>query len=148
MSKLWSLIRPLYQTGVQLGLPSRNNVAMTDASNSGWGALCEGSPAFVSWFSLEQRLHVNCAEIMPVFWALKAFLQALKGYHVLVHSDNMTVVALINCQGGFRLWFLYKMVRHHLLCAQCNLGSFRAVHIPGRLNQGTDMLSLGSMSPG
>lgn len=40
------------------------------------------------------------------------------------------------------------MVRHHLLWAQCNLGSLRAVHVPGRLNQGSDMLSQGSMSSG
>lgn len=70
---------------------------MTDASNSGWGALCEGSLAFGSWSSLEQRLHINCTEMMPVFWALKTFLQALKGHHVLVPSDNMTVIAFKNC---------------------------------------------------
>lgn len=53
----------LYQTGVQLGLTSRRNVVKT--SISGWGALCEGSPAFGSWSSLEQRLH--CLEMMTVF---------------------------------------------------------------------------------
>lgn len=45
-------------------------------------------------------------------------------------------------------WSLYKMVKHLLLWAQCNLCSLRAVHMLGRLIQGADMLFLGSVSPG
>lgn len=43
---------------------------MTDASNSGWGALCKGSLAFGSWSSLD----INSLEMMAVFRALKPSL--------------------------------------------------------------------------
>lgn len=46
---------------------------------------------------------------MTVFLALKNFPPALEGRHILVHSDNMTVVAFINCQGGLRSRSLYNM---------------------------------------
>lgn len=68
----------LYQTGVQLGLTSRKKVVTTDASNLGWGALSEVRPAFGSWSSLEQCLHINCLEMMA-FLAFKTLLPALVG---------------------------------------------------------------------
>lgn len=40
------------------------------------------------------------------------------------------------------------MARCLLLWAQCNLRSLRAVHLPGKLNQGADILSQGKVSPG
>lgn len=62
--------------------------------------------------------------------------------------DNMTVVAYINHQGGMRLHSLYSMVRCLLLWVQCNLLSLWAVHMPGRQNQGADMLSRDNVAQG
>ncbi len=46
------------------------------------------------------------------FLVLKTFLPALRGHHVLVHSDNITVVALINHQGhGLMSLSLYSSGR-------------------------------------
>lgn len=53
----------------------------------------------------------NCLKMLMVFLALKTFLPDLKGHHVLVRSDNMTVVSYINHQGGFRSRPQYKLVR-------------------------------------
>lgn len=88
----------LYQIGVQLGLTSRRKVVTKDAPNLGWGALCEGSSVFGSWSRLKQCLNINCLK-MVIFRALKTLMPALKGHHVIVHSDNTTVVAFINLQG-------------------------------------------------
>ncbi len=107
----------------------------------GLGTLYECNPAFGSWSIHVQRLHISCLERMAVCLALKTFLPALKGHHVLVRSDNMTVVAYINRQGGLRLRPLYRMTWRLLLWAQSKLLSLWAVHVPGRLNQGVDMLS-------
>lgn len=44
----------------------------------------------------EEPRHINCLEMMEVFLALKTFLPAFKGHHILVYSGNTTVVAFIN----------------------------------------------------
>lgn len=56
-------------------------------------------------------------EIMVVFLAPKAFLKNLKGYHILVRSDSMMVVAYINNQGGLRSHPLNRVARRLLLWA-------------------------------
>lgn len=59
--------------------------------------------------------HINCLEIMAVILVLKVFLSILKRHHVLVHSDNMMLVANINHQGGLRMHPVYQLVRGLLL---------------------------------
>ncbi len=80
-------------------------------------------------------------EMLAVFFALKAFLLALKGHHVLVRSDSMTVVAYINRQGGLRSHSLDRIACRLLFWSQKELLSLRAFHVPGRFNLGTYMLS-------
>lgn len=113
----------------------------TDASNTGWGALCDGKPAFGHWSKEEGWLHINCLEMLAVCLGLRTFLPDLRGHHVLVRSDSMTVVSYINRQGGLSSRRLFTLVERLLEWAQHNLRSLRAVHVPGRLNQGADMLS-------
>ncbi|CAM4642809.1 unnamed protein product [Leuciscus chuanchicus] len=125
-----------YHEGVTMGVVSRRKVFFTDASNLGWGALHEGKPASGLWSSTEQSLHINCLEMKAVCLALKAFLSNLKGHHVLVRTDNMSVVAYINRQGDIRSGNLYAIARDLLLWAQTNLSSLRAAHIPGIQNLG------------
>lgn len=111
-------------------------------------ALYEGKPAFGSWSNLEQHLRINCLEMMAVFLLLKTFLPALMVHHVLDQTDNTTVVAYINQQGGLRSLFLHRLARCLLLWAWSKLLSLKVVHMPGRLNQGADMLSTDKVSPG
>lgn len=44
----------------------RRKVIFTDASKSGWGALCDGHPAFCTWTSTESELHNNHLELLVV----------------------------------------------------------------------------------
>ncbi len=90
--------------------------------------------------SKEGSLHINCLEMLAVCRALHAFLPDLKGHHVLVRSDSMIVVAYINHQGGLSSRCLFTLVERLLEWAQHNLRSLRATHVPGKLNQGADML--------
>lgn len=124
----------LFLLGVQLVMASRRKIVTTDASSSGWGALYKGKPTFGSWSIHEQHLHINCVEMMAVCLALKTFLPALKGHRILVRSDNTTVVAYINHQGGLRSCPLYRMTRCLLFWAQSKLLSLQAVPVPGILN--------------
>lgn len=81
--------------GVELGSVSRRKVVVTDTSKTGWGALCYSRPAFDSWVEPMPSWHIKCLEIISVLLASE-FRQEFRGHHVLVRSDNMTVVAYIN----------------------------------------------------
>lgn len=122
------------EQGVALGMVSRRKVVSTDVSNTGWGALCDGKPTFAHWSKEESRLHINCLEMLAVCQAFQIFLPDLRGHHVLVHLDCMTVVSYINCQGVLS-------TKHLLEWVQLNLHLLRAAHVPGRLNQVVDVLS-------
>ncbi len=128
------------EQGVPLVMVCRRKVVWGDASNTGWGALCEGWPAFCLWSKEEGRLHINCLEMLAVCGYLHAFLPDLKGHHVLVRSDSM------NHQGGLSSRRLFTLVERLLEWAQHNLRSLRATHVPGKLNQRIDMLSRSNIS--
>ena len=80
--------------------PPHRLVVTTDASSLGWGAVL--SPHSVSgvWTREEALDHVNFLELRAVFLALKSFEEIVKGQSLLIRSDNTTVVAYINHQGG------------------------------------------------
>ncbi len=103
--------------------------------------LCEGKPTFGHWLKAEKRLHINCLEMLAVCQAWQFFLPDLKGHHVLIHSDNMSVVSYINHQGGLSSKRLCLLAECLLEWAQPHLRSLRVLHIPGKLNQGADKLS-------
>ncbi len=100
------------------------------------------------WEGPHLSWHINCLEMLAVFQALKHFLPDLRGHHVLVRTDNTSVVSYINCQGGLRSRPLYRLAHQILLWAQGKLLSLRAVYIHGYLNQGADILSRQGLRPG
>ncbi|PTA42288.1 hypothetical protein C8054_31520, partial [Micromonospora sp. RP3T] len=66
----------------------------------------------------------------------KHFLPDLRDRHVLVRTDNTVVVYYINHQGLVLVW------------SQDKLLLLRAVHVPGHLNMGADILSRQGPRPG
>ncbi len=92
--------------------------------------------------------HINRLEILAVFLALKNFLTDLRGHHVLVRSDNISVVSYINHQGGLRSRPLCKQACQILLWSQGKLLSLQATYIPGAHNIGADNLSWQRLRPG
>ncbi len=129
------------EKGVAMGMVCNREVVTTDASNTCWGALCEGKPTFGHWSKAEKGFKINCLEMLAVCRACQFFLPDLKGCHVLIRSDNMSVVSYINNQGGVSSKRLFILAERLLEWAQLNLRLLRAAHLPGRLNQGADMLS-------
>ncbi|KAL0195701.1 hypothetical protein M9458_009273, partial [Cirrhinus mrigala] len=69
----------------------------------------------------EAGIHINCLEMLAVCRALHFFLPDLKGHHVLVRSDSMTVVSYINRQKGLSSKRLFTLVKDLLEWAQLNL---------------------------
>ncbi len=131
----------LFSRGVPLGLVTSRVVVTTDASTLGWGAVCEGMPASGRWSEPQIRWHINRLELEAVFLALKEFQTQLERQHVLIRTDNTSVVSYINRQGGIRSKALCEQATILLLWADSRLLSIRATHIPGLLNRGADMLS-------
>ncbi len=105
------------ERGAPLGMFCRRKVISTDASNLGWGALCDGKLAFGLWSKKESYLHINCLEILAV----------CLGLHKLPGRSFLEVPLIL--------------ADHLLRWAQLNLRLQRATHMPGKLNLGADMLS-------
>ena len=113
----------------------------TDASKKGWGAHLDDFTTRGTWSVPESHLHINFLELKAVLLALKRFQHLVQGKVVLVATDNTTVVAYINKEGGMSSGSLCALL-WRLLC-WCNLRQvvLKARHIPGHLNVIADKLS-------
>ena len=111
-------------------------VIQSDASMTGWGAVCGGVRTGGPWSLEEQRMHINCLELTAATLAVQAFAKDRSALSILLQLDNQTAVAYINHLGGTvslqlaqlakTLWF-WALQRDIILSAQ---------HIPGVTNQG------------
>ena len=72
----------------------------TDASKEGWGTHLNERTARGTWSVPESKLHINHLELNAVFLALKESQDLCSNNIVLVATDNTTVVAYINKEGG------------------------------------------------
>ena len=88
-----------------------------------------------------KRLHINVLELKAVSLALRDFKDQCQNQTVLVATDNSTVVAYINKQGGTHsaemcalLWKIMTWCHHYHI-------TLKARHIPGCLNVMADLLS-------
>ena len=113
----------------------------TDALNEGWGAHLDQSSIKGLWSEQEKRLHINVLELRAVSLALRQFKDQCQNQTVLVATDNSTVVAYINKQGGTHsaemcalLWKIMTWCHHYHI-------TLKARHIPGCLNVMADLLS-------
>ena len=113
----------------------------TDASNEGWGAHLGDYTARGIWSLLESKLHINFLELKAVSLALKAFEPLCRGQVVLVATDNTTVVAYINKEGGMHSGSLCALLWRLLSWCSLRKVFLRARHIPGRLNVIAEKLS-------
>ena len=113
----------------------------TDASNKGWGAHLEQASTKGLWSDREKRRHINVLELKAVSLALQKFKDQCQNQTVLVATDNSTVVAYINKQGGTHsaemsalLWKIMTWCHHYKI-------TLKARHIPGCLNVMANLLS-------
>ena len=82
----------------------------------------------------EKRLHINVLELKVVSLALRSFKDQCQNQTVVVATDNSTVIAYINKQGGTHsaamctlLWKIMTWCHHYHI-------TLKARHIPGCLN--------------
>ena len=113
----------------------------TDASKEGWGAHLNERTARGTWSLPESNLHINRLELKAVFLSLKEFQDLCSNNIVLVATDNTTVVAYINKEGGMKLGSLCALLWRILSWCTRKHVTLKARHIPGRLNVIADKLS-------
>ena len=64
-------------------------VITSDASNSGWGAVCNREKTCAHCTESEKsHNHINCLERMASFYALKPFAKDLKNTQIQLRIDN------------------------------------------------------------
>ena len=80
--------------------PRPSATVITDASLYGWGATLDPHQIAGVWGPEQHSTHIKVLEMLAVQNALQHFRAQLVGQAVLVRSDNPTVVAYINHQGG------------------------------------------------
>ncbi len=75
--------------GVPLEQVSRHTVVTTDASSTGWGAICNGQAASGLWTGPRLLWHINCLELWAVHLALRQFRPLLLGKH---HPETIRLI--------------------------------------------------------
>ena len=118
--------------------PSPTLVITTDASSSGWGAVCNQSSTGGLWSPVEKKEHINYLEMLTILFGLKTFANNKRDIHIRVMTDNTTAVSVINHMG----------TSHSLSCNDictsiwqwCSIRNIwlSVAHIPGKENISAD----------
>ena len=137
----WWTHRENVLTGVALLHPVPSLALYTDSSLQGWGAFLEGKSVSGVWSLVQQQEHINLLEMRAVLLALQHFKTLLVSKAVVLATDNTTVVAYLQNQGGTRCHALFLLCKEILLL--CLLSHIHLVvrHIPGTFNVLADCLS-------
>ena len=95
------------------------------------------------WSIQQSKLHINVLELKAVLLALKTFVPqlSLQQRIIQVASDNTTVCAYINKQGGTRSWDMFALTWHMFAFCHKNKVVPSARHVPGVMNLVADQLS-------
>ena len=107
----------------------------------GWGAHLKDLQISGTWDSNEKKSHINQLEMVAVLKALTRFAPFLVGQKIGLMSDNCTVVAYLNKQGGTRSKNLCDTARKVLQLSEAHFIDLRAKYIPGKRNVLADALS-------
>ena len=83
----------------------------TDASTTGWGAVCKGVKTHGLWSESERRIHINFLELLAMFLALKCFASNQRNCEILLRVDNTTAISYINKMGGIQYPKFNKLAR-------------------------------------
>ncbi len=74
----------------------------SDASLSGWGAICDDVRTRGPWTAADRNRHINELEILGSFHAVKSFTGSSSKIAIKLYLDNSTAVCYINKGGGTR----------------------------------------------
>ena len=110
----------------------------SDASKTGWGCTCKQVRSGGEWLPEEREFHINYLELKAAWFALKCFVEQVKGKHVRIMIDNTTAVACINHMGTSHSDACNLIT--HTIWQWCidNYVWLSAAYIPGKENTAAD----------
>ena len=127
--------------GSPIRSPAPTLFITTDASMTGWGAVCESQRTNGRWSDSERAQHINVLELKAAFLALKSFLKNQSHKVVCLRMDNTTAVAHVNNKGGTHSPCLLALTLElWKWCLERNI-MISAQHVPGKLNTIADLES-------
>lgn len=115
----------------------------TDASDTGWGAHLDGNLVSGTWSPTQRRWHSNKKELYAAIAAIKRNVKILQKSHVLIQSDNRTLIAYIRKEGGTKSLSLLALTFQLLQIIDKHQITLTAYYVPGRYNIIADRLSRG-----
>jgi len=83
----------------------------SDASLSGWGAVCNGVISRGPWTLHDSSRHINELELLGALFALKSFVGTSRDISVRLFLYNFVAVCYINKCGGTKLHRLTKLAK-------------------------------------
>lgn len=83
----------------------------SDASMSGWGAVCGEERSRGVWSREERKMSINFLELSAAFMGLGVFANNLKNCEILLRIDNTTAISYINRMGGIQYPYLNRITR-------------------------------------
>ena len=130
----WWVSNINFVNGSPIRPPAPTLFITTDASKTGWGAVCESQRTNGRWSVSERTQHINVLELKAAFLALKSFLKKQSHKVVCLRMDNTTAVAHVNNKGGTHSPCLLALTLElWRWCLERNI-MISAQHVPGKLN--------------
>ena len=130
---------PVYH-GATVSAPTRL-VSIHGCESGGLGCPYGRSLSLGLWSAYWQTQHINVLELRAVMLALKSFHQIIPNCHILLSTDNTTVAAYLNKEGGARSRTLSFMATNLLEWCMKRQVFLTAKFVPGKLNVLADSLS-------
>lgn len=113
----------------------------SDASNTGWGAVCNGQVSYGSWSEIELKQHINYLELLAAYFGLQCYASDMRDREILLRVDNTTAVSYINRMGGIQYPNLNDISKTiWLFCEERNIWIF-ASYIVSKDNVDADKAS-------
>ena len=115
------------------------------ASDKGFGCLLKNSWAFGRWddtrlFADGFKPNIALLELYAIVIAVELWCRDLSGTGIILHSDNMATVNMINSMRA-EIPAAHQLLKHLSLTCLRRQIYFKAIHIEGTLNTLTDSLS-------
>ena len=120
-------------TPIRQGNP--NLIITSDASTTGYGAVCDNKTANGIWSDEEKLNHINVLELKGAFFALKMFASEEFNKHILLRLDNTTAVNVINNLGTCKAPHIQKLCKKLFTWAIHRKLWITATYIPSKSNE-------------
>ena len=132
----WKLHIPLCNNPIRLD--RYDFTIFTDASNTGWGAACNGQSTHGYWTAEERKSHINFLELMAVWYGLKCYANNACNSQILLRVDNATALSYVNKMGGIKFQHLADLAQNIWRWCEIRKLWIHASYIPSAENAVAD----------